>query len=243
MRAVREEIENSNCTNIAYSPEGNEDADSCAIIDERVNISICSEECSLKQAGYLACKYLGEEGVRIDRECGVPVVGVGGCSFNNNNFCLFEVLYPSSNFQTVYDECFQKSNVNNGSCSDQCKEALSNFKDAHGCCVSLYFDYSFSIILKISGNEMLSASLFSTCGIEIPKVCNSFSPPESFLDCAHDDDVHVSENDTHDKDNESDINVSGDDIDDSESDMNVSGDDNIIDGKDGELYIHRVSII
>ena len=235
MRAVREEIENSNCTNIAYSPEGNEDADSCAIIDERVNISICSEECSLKQAGYLACKYLGEEAVSIDRECGVPVVGVGGCSFNNNNFCLFEVLYPSSNFQTVYNECFLKSNVNNGSCSDQCKEALDNFKDAHGCCVSSYFDYSFSIILKISGNEMLSASLFSTCGIEIPKVCNSFSPPESFIDCAHDDDVHVSENDTHDKDNESDINISGDD---SESDINVSGDDNdiIIDGKDGELY-------
>ena len=199
MRAVREDIDKSNCVNANYIPEGNEDTDSCAIIDERttvniniferVNINFCSEECSCKQAGYLFCKYIGEEAVSIDRECGVPsaVVGVGRCSFNNNNFCSFEVAYPSSNFPIVYNECFLKSNVNNESCSDQCKEALDNFKDAHGCCVSYYFDYSFSHILNNSGNEMLSASLFSTCGIEIPEVCNSFSPPESFLDCAHDD--------------------------------------------------------
>ena len=192
MRAVREEIDKSNCVNMNYIPEGNEDTDSCAIIDERVNINICSEECSLKQAVYLACKYLGEEAVSIDEECSVPSaeVGVGGCSFNNNNFCLSEVQYPSnsSNFQTVYNECFQRSNVNDGSCSEQCKEALDNFEDAHGCCVSYYYDYTFSRILNNGGDEMLSASLFSTCGIEVREVfCNSFSPPESFLDCAHDD--------------------------------------------------------
>ena len=98
MRAVRKEIENSNCTS-TYSPER-----SCAITDERVDINTCSEECSATQYFYLICKYLGEEGLSIDRECGVPsaVVGVGGCSFNNNTFCSVEIIHPSSNFQTVY---------------------------------------------------------------------------------------------------------------------------------------------
>ena len=184
MLAVRKEIERSNCTNMAYSPDDydNGETDSCAIFDERdgVNVS-CSEECSYRVYIYLYCKYLGEEAVNIDRECGETVVGASYCSFNSKGFCY---LINSSTYQTVYDECFMKDIVNDRSCSNECKVALEKFKDIQGCCVRLYFE---------DEDEDTSLSdLFSTCRIEIPEACNSFSPPEEFLDCAHDGDVHVS---------------------------------------------------
>jgi hypothetical protein len=176
-RAVREDIKTSNCTNLNYLPDGG-DTNPCYVIDDRVGVNVnCSEECSLKQFGYFYCKYLGEELANIDRECGETVVGAGDCSFNDDNFC---VLYPSSNYQTVYDKCFVESNVSDGSCSDECKEALDDFTDALGCCVTLLLDLN-----------QLSANLFSTCGVRVPGVCNSFSPPRKFLDCAHDGDVHA----------------------------------------------------
>ena len=201
LRAVREEIEKSNCSNRFYSPDtkdeydyDDEDPNPCPIIDERVNVGLCSEECSLKQSFFLLCNYLGEESVEINRECGVSG-GEADCSFNDKNFCVSEVIYPSSNFQTVYNECFLESNVvNDGSCSDKCKNALDDFTDANGCCVGLYFDIPFSVIFELDtdGDEALSANLFSTCEVEIPNVCNilNFSPPEEFLDCAHDGDVN-----------------------------------------------------
>jgi hypothetical protein len=174
---VREDIKTSNCTNLNYLPDGG-DTNPCYVIDDRVGVNVnCSEECSLKQFGYFYCKYLGEELANIDRECGETVVGAGDCSFNDDNFC---VLYPSSNYQTVYDKCFVESNVSDGSCSDECKEALDDFTDALGCCVTLLLDLN-----------QLSANLFSTCGVRVPGVCNSFSPPRKFLDCAHDGDVHA----------------------------------------------------
>jgi hypothetical protein len=134
----------------------------------------------LKQFGYFYCKYLGEDLASIDRECGETVVGAGDCSFNDDNFCALEFISPSSNSRTVYDKCFVESNVSDGSCSDECKEALDDFTDALGCCVTLLLDLN-----------QLSANLFSTCGVRVPGVCNSFSPPRKFLDCAHDGDVHA----------------------------------------------------
>ena len=150
----------------------------------------CSEECGSKQFGYFYCKYLGEELASIGRACGKTVVGAGYCSFNNDNFCG---SYPSSNFRAVYDKCFVESNVSDGSCSDECKEALDDFTDALGCCVTFFFDFPLSYILDLDmdTDEKLSATLFSTCGVRVPGVCNSFSPPRKFRDCAHDGDVHA----------------------------------------------------
>ena len=80
--------------------------------------------------------------------------------------------------------------MNDGSCSDECKEALDDFTDAQGCCVAFLFDFPFSYILDLNSDtdEKLSANLFSTCGVRVPGVCNSFSPPDEFRDCAHDGD-------------------------------------------------------
>ena len=86
-------------------------------------------------------------------------------------------------------ECFLKSNVSDGSCSDGCKESLEVWKNAQGCCVQFSIEFQ----------ELLSEDLFSSCGVNIPNACMmSFSPPEKFVDCAHDitddkdGDVHVS---------------------------------------------------
>ena len=143
---MREDIKTSNCTNLYYLPDDDEDTNPCSVIDDRVDVNVnCSEECSFKQFTYFYCKYLGEDLASINRECGGTVVGAGDCSFNDDNFCILEVIYPSSNFRTVYDKCFVESSVNNGSCSDECKEALDDFTDALGCCVTYYFASPFPI--------------------------------------------------------------------------------------------------
>ena len=177
---MREVIERSNCTILAFDPDYYyyRDMDSCRIFDERDDVNVsCSEECSYNVQDYLYCKYLGEERSNIDKECGMTVIGADYCSFNDKNFC-FSIDSSSAN-ETVYNECF----VNDVSCSDECKEAVEKFKDTQGCCVRLYFEYY---------EDMSLSDLFSTCGVEIPEACNSFSPPDEFLDCVHDGDVHVS---------------------------------------------------
>ena len=183
MRAVHEQIERSNCIIVFdYEYYGYIDTGPCAIFDERsrddVNLS-CSTECRYTVLHYLYCKYLGEERLSIAEECGMTVIGADFCSFNDNDFCDF--INSSSTHETVYNECF----VNNGkSCSDECKEAVEKFKDTQGCCLRYYFEYE--------NYGMSLSDLFSTCGVEIPEACNSLSPPEEFLDCAHDGDEHVS---------------------------------------------------
>ena len=195
MRLAHEEIERSNCTNKFYKQYA-DDMDPCDIIDERVNVSLCSEICSLKQYVYVYCKSVGKTKLNIDRECGLPRFGAGVCSFNNEQFCIIEILDPSSNLRRVYNECFVNSNVNEGSCSDDCREAVESWKDLQGCCVQFFFqfNYSFSTIFDLDDSEksVLSSGLFSTCEVKPPKACDSFSPPEEFVDCAHDGDVHVS---------------------------------------------------
>ena len=197
MRLAHEEIERSNCTNEFYKHDAElENMDSCDISDEGVNVSLCSELCSWKQFIYVYCKSVGKTRLNIDRECGLPAVGAGVCSFNNEQFCIIEILDPSSNLRRVYNECFVNSNVNEGSCSDDCREAVESWKDLQGCCVQFFFqfDYSFSTIFDLDGSEksVLSSGLFSTCEVKPPKACDSFSPPEEFVDCAHDGEVHVS---------------------------------------------------
>ena len=192
LRGVREEIERSNCTNEIY--RHNEHLFPCAIFDERVNISLCSEECSLTQVFYVYCKYLGEERLNIDRECGLPVAGAGICSFNDKNFCHPQLDNISSDLGRVSDECFRESNATDAECTDKCREAVENLMDTHGCCVHFFYEYYLYYIFdfdRSSVDEMPFTDLFP-CGVETPKVCRSLSPPDEFVDCAHDGDVHVS---------------------------------------------------
>ena len=181
MQVVREEIERNNCTNTYLSSGGY--TDSCPITDERDNVKVnCSEECSYRQYSYLHCKYVGEEALNIERECGKTVIGAGYCSFNNRDFCS-SFLNSSSLLQTAYNECFLKNKWDN-MCSNECKEAVENFKDTLGCCVRFYMESYSSVLLVLSA--------FYNCGVEIPEVCKSFSPPKEFLDCMHGGDLHVS---------------------------------------------------
>ena len=190
MRAVREEIQRNNCTNIAFSPDAYDYGDPdrpCVIIDERDDINVsCSVECSYRQFYYLYCKYVGEESVSIDRECGRNVFGADYCSFNSRDFCY--IIDSSSLFQTVYDTCLLNNIV---SCSDECKETLKNFKDTLGCCVRYHLEYYYEYY-DIAEDMLLPSDVFSTCEVKIPDVCNSFSPPKKFLDCAHGGNLHVS---------------------------------------------------
>ena len=182
MRAVHEQIEKSSC--IVFDPDyeyyGGIDTGPCAIFDERDDVNVsCSTECRYTVLQYLYCKYLGEERFSIDKECGMTLIGADFCSFNDKNFCDF--INSSFAKETVYNECF----VNDESCSDECKEAMEKFKDTQGCCLRYYFEYEYY-------EDMSLSDLFSTCGVEIPEACNSLPPPEKFLDCARDGDVHIS---------------------------------------------------
>ena len=89
LRAAREDIKTSNCINQLYRPfeyyyyydDDDDDTNRCYITDDRDDVNVtCSKDCSWKQFAYFYCKYLGEELVKIDRECGETVVGAGPCS-------------------------------------------------------------------------------------------------------------------------------------------------------------------
>ena len=80
-----------------------------------------------------------------------------------------------------------KTNVNDGICSDECRKAVEHFKDTQGCCVRHYSNYLIeteAIPYELVHVQTLKA--LSTCGVKIPSICNSFSPPDNFLHCGHD---------------------------------------------------------
>ena len=89
MRAVCEEIESSNCVNKLYHPDTNgyDESDVCVVNNERVNVIPCSNACSTNQFYYLQCKYLGEERVRLLRECGAaPEYIAAVCIYNDKGY-------------------------------------------------------------------------------------------------------------------------------------------------------------
>ena len=194
MRAVREEIESSNCVNELYHPDtdGYDESDVCVVNDERVNVTLCSDACTSNQFDYLLCKYLGEEEVRLLRECGAaPEFIEIICAYNDKGYCGREP-FRASNLPTIYEECFKKNNMNASICSYECKEALEYMKEEQGCCMHIYFVIPLGLFHNDVGIVTLSEELLSACEIEIPGTCKSFPPPEKFLECAHDGDVHVS---------------------------------------------------
>ena len=64
--------------------------------------------------------------------------------------------------------------------------------DEQGCCTNTYFLVPLGIFNNDVGIVTLSEELFSACGIEIPEACKRFPPPEEFLECARDGDMHAS---------------------------------------------------
>ena len=193
MRAVREEIERSNCVNeILDAPEYEYDESyPCAVLDHRADVERCSEGCATNQYRYLACKYLGEEAVEIFRECGLPEYAESGCRYNDKGYCGAEP-FGASNLPTIFEECFEENDMNASICSDECKEALEFMIDDQGCCTNTYFLIPLGVFHNDVGIVTLSEELFSACGLEIPEVCERFPPPEEFLECARDGDVDVS---------------------------------------------------
>ena len=124
--------------------------------------------------------------MQIFRECGAPDNAEAVCSYNDRGYCVGESFGASNQLRTIYEECFEKNNMNASICSDECKEALEYMKDEQGCCINTYF-----LIPRRIDFELLTLSdeLFSACEIEIPGACKSFPPPEEFLECARDSDV------------------------------------------------------
>ena len=106
LKAVDEEIQQSNCKNTQYVDNDNDydDGNSSEVTcdgpsDEREGVPNCSETCSLRQFYYLYCTYLGEQNAEIGRECGQPWEGAGFCSYVNGDFLLVSVL--------LHDLCHQ----------------------------------------------------------------------------------------------------------------------------------------
>ena len=98
--------------------------------------------------------------------------------------------FGASNLPTIYEECFEKKNMNASICSDECKEAFEYMKDEQGCCMHIYFLIPPGIFHNDVGIVTPSEELlFSACEIEIPGACKNFPPLEKFLECAHDSDV------------------------------------------------------
>ena len=204
---MREEIERSNCVNEAYDSSGYEyeEPHPCAVFDERDDVNVrCSEGCATNQYSYLWCKYLGEEQVQIFSECGVPGFAEAICRYNDRGYCGAEP-FRASNLPTIYEECFEKNNMNASICSDECKEALEYMKEDQGCCTNTYFLIPLGVFHNDVGIVTLSEELFSACEIEIPGACKRFPPPEEFLECAHDSNVDDDKDGDLDDDNDGDV--------------------------------------
>ena len=59
----------------------------CTIRDGRDDVNVrCSEGCATNQFYYLQCKYIGEEQVRLFRECGAPQYAEVLCTYNDRGY-------------------------------------------------------------------------------------------------------------------------------------------------------------
>ena len=105
--------------------------------------------------------------------------------------------------------------------------------------ILLCLTFSYILDLNIDTDEKLSANLFSTCGVEVPGVCNSFSPPRKFLDCAHDGDGDGNDGDGDGNDGDGDGNDGdgdGNGGDGNGNDGDGDGNDGDGNGKDGDVH-------
>ena len=193
MRAVCEEIERSNCVNELYHPDtdGYDESDVCVVNDERVNVALCSDACATNQFFYIPAVQISRRRASATIERMWGGAGTYCCIYNDKGYCGREP-FGASNLPTIYEECFKKNNMDASICSDECKEALEYMKEEQGCCMHIYFVIPLGLSHNDVGLVTLSEELLSACEIEIPGTCKSFPPPEKFLECAHDGDVHVS---------------------------------------------------
>ena len=141
-------------------------------------------ECNARLYYYFYCKCLGAGYRRINRECGmVPDDKLfENCAFDKGDFC-HTFNFPEQYLLNIYNRCYSFFSGDNG-CVSECKESLQEFKDTYGCCIDIlnYQDRYRFLPLK---TDLTRADLWASCGIETPILCNSLSPPDSFLDCAN----------------------------------------------------------
>ena len=141
-----------------------------------------AHDCNVRLYYYFYCKYLGAEYRRINRECGVDDEELfENCAFDKGDFCQ-NFNFPELYILNIYNRCYSFFSDDNV-CVDECKESLQEFKDTYGCCINYSLNYT-DPPLKLN-TYLTRADLWAACGIETPMFCNSLSPPDSFLDCAH----------------------------------------------------------
>ena len=140
-------------------------------------------ECNVRLYYYFYCKYLGEKYIRINRECGMDDKELFDyyCAFDKGDFCR-NFNFPELYLLNIYNRCYSFFSGDNV-CVDECKESLQEFKDTYGCCINYSLNYT-DPPLELN-TYLTRADLWAACEIETPTFCNSVSPPDSFLDCAH----------------------------------------------------------
>ena len=149
----------------------------------------CSYEYLVTQSKYTYCKYLGEELSKIETECGYSEeVTLQSCGYHKGRYCT-HLGYPFQALLLVYDKCyssFEEGTTDEWTCNDECKAAIQDLIDTHGCCV---ISHNFTLgDYRMITSQVLRSDLWSSCGIEIPSNCVASSldqqrPPDDSLRC------------------------------------------------------------
>ena len=139
----------------------------------------CSFSCAVMQSLALECKYLGNQRLKIYEECGDTESAnevLQDCGFNEKGeFCgalidTFGIDFRDIAF-SVYNKCFRFFSSNE--CPTECKPALIDLKDTHGCCVN---SMNTTSTFRQGDIEVLITrhDLWSACNVETPGLCSLY---------------------------------------------------------------------
>ena len=120
----------------------------------------------------------------LDRRCGVTKASRNHlwyeCAKNEKDIGCYELAARNSDVMyNVYAKCWNEI----GTCTSECRAALEDFRDTHGCCVkSLYNATSLafhdSSVLRTAvyysaDMDVVQYGLWTRCGIETPGFCRA----------------------------------------------------------------------
>lgn len=134
----------------------------------------CSYEYSMMEYLYTYCKYLGRELGYLNMECGYSEQKtLEMCGYDKGKYCYLSNPAAHTSL-AIYDKChsFFEESTTDSVCTDECKEAIQDFKNLYGCCVISFNDtYDYQSIEP----QILNSGLWASCGIEIPQDCTASS--------------------------------------------------------------------
>lgn len=150
----------------------------------------CSYEYNMMQYLYTYCKYLGRELEKLNMECGFSErKTLEVCGYDKGKYCYFN--NPAADtLLAIYDKCYSffEESTTDWVCNDECKEAIKDFKNVYGCCV---ISFNNTDEYQSIETQILTSSLWTSCGIEIPQDCMASSlaqlrpPADDFLKCTN----------------------------------------------------------